>query len=367
MSRSLQLNDQAIIAVNNVEYPVIITSISPDRIVAGDYTLIFTANGWQVENYTLPHTVSFRAVNREQLLSGVSDVDRLILLDLDYRSLLAACTSDPFTNKICQDDFFWRQKVERDMGTEVMQNKPVGMSYREQYRTLTEGMSKADAIKNGRLDYLIMTVTNFPQTYEGENDSYFYWTDSLEAAEYGKINVLEWAQNHGITINSSTAELAARGGQINLLQWLYDRNISFDDKVFTSAIRGQHKNVIEWLLDRGIKPVNSADIAGVAVDTGDIDMLNFLETKGMLPDRNDFDGAVEEDLVDVVKWLIDRNIIPLNPGNIANSAMGNCNFVMLELLATHGILPDMEAYNFAYRSNSWKMIKWLRDHGIEPD
>ena len=40
----------------------------------------------------------------------VQDTDRLVLVQLDYPSLLNACQVDVYMNSICRDDYFWMVK-----------------------------------------------------------------------------------------------------------------------------------------------------------------------------------------------------------------------------------------------------------------
>jgi len=302
MSRPIQRNDIAIITlgnntIGNVEYPLIITSVSSDRIIAGDRILIPTVNGWQIQDYRFAHKIRFEPY-REQLLTGVEDVDRLILLDLDYQSLQAACSTDPYTNKICRDDFFWRQKVERDMGYKVMINKLPGMSYREQYRTLIDGMTEDDAIRNGRLDHLIL------------NDHYLNQSDVALAAGYGWINILQWAEADGVLIDKRTANEAAAGGRINVLEWLFEKGIYPGDEGFIFAAANSRKNIINWLLNHGITPIDPRRIANKMVIEGNVNMLEWLKFKGMIPDAKAAAWAQINGTKDVVRWLNEQRIYP---------------------------------------------------------
>lgn len=354
MSRPVQPGDLAAIVVGNTEYPYVISSVSPDYITADRYALILTTDGWQVQDYITPHTVKFYS-GREQLLSGVKDVDTLILLDLDYKSLLAACSTEQYTNKICQDDFFWRQKVEKDMGSEVMKNKLPDMSYREQYRTLTEDMKMEEAFTNGRLDYIIYKKHAISDR------------DLLIAAMHGWINILEYTVNHGLLLPYNVTYAAVAGGQINVLQWLYNKNIPFTDGLLINAVDWQHKNVVEWLLNHGITPKYPANVANAAALGNNVDMLNFLESKGILPNEFGFIEAVENGHKDAVQWLMDHNIIGENPIRAANIAAENGDIGMLELLESRGIFPNEDGANLIVDGRYRKTVRWLAERGIYPN
>lgn len=59
---------------------------------------------------------------------------------------------------------------------------------------------------------------------------------SLGAAESGRIDVLLWAQEHGVVLNkSSICERAARGGHLDTLKWLRERGCPWDAGVLAFA------------------------------------------------------------------------------------------------------------------------------------
>lgn len=295
MNRPVQQSDLAIIIVEDVEYPLVITSVTPQRIIAGDYIIIPTINGWQVEDYDLPHSIKFQAAQiRDQLLTGVQDVDRLILLDLDYKSLIAACSSDQYTNKICQNDFFWQQKVIKDMGQEVMENKLPNMTYREQYQTLMDDMGEIDAIVRGRLDYLILTKLGPDFQLAGL------------AAMHGRVNILKWAEQHGLILDTAMANAAAKMGKINVLDWLYEKGIYPDEIgiIWTRSI--YERSVIEWLLNHKDIPIDMQKIIAHLISDNDTELLDLLESYGVLPDQQNADTAIEYGDSKILKWFIDR-------------------------------------------------------------
>jgi hypothetical protein len=172
--------------------------------------------------------------------TGVRDVDRLILLNLDYKSLLAACSTDSHTNKICRDDFFWRQKVEKDMGSEVVKNKLPDMSCRDQYLSLINNMTGSKAFRHGRLDYIVWkTLYPFRPTVP---------------AYHGWINILEWMEKNGVKMDDLIMDAAIEGGRINVIEWLCERGIYPHSCAYNEAFRLGQLGVLRWLLGRGFVP-----------------------------------------------------------------------------------------------------------------
>ena len=93
MSRTIEVGDLAVVRVGDQDYPLKITGIVGAEIIAGDYRIVPIMGQWQVQNYPYPHTVAFYPKEAEErpTLTGVRDVDRLILLELSGPDLLKAC------------------------------------------------------------------------------------------------------------------------------------------------------------------------------------------------------------------------------------------------------------------------------------
>lgn len=53
---------------------------------------------------------------RESVLTDNPDTDTLILLELDYLSLIAACQANPYLYSLCQHPNFWTNKLVKDFG-----------------------------------------------------------------------------------------------------------------------------------------------------------------------------------------------------------------------------------------------------------
>jgi hypothetical protein len=270
--------------------------------------------------------IEFQAV-REQLLSGVTDVDQLILLNLNYRSLMTACSTDRYTNKICQDNLFWRRKVERDMGYEVMVNKLPEMGYREQYQTLVKkGIKLARAVEEGRLDYILYKNIKLDRK------------SCLQAASYGRINILEHITKTKGHIDYAAANFAARRGRIDVLEWLNERGVRPTNAVIESAPR----NAVKWLIDHDIIPGKPGAFANKYASRRDVEMLNFLYNKGILPNCVAFYDAMRDNNEVVAIWLMNHNIAGTNTVESANAAIDYGNIIVLELLASRGIFPTEE-------------------------
>ena len=73
------------------------------------------------------------------MFSGNKDTDKLILQELDDRSLLSACSTNSYFEQICKEESFWLNRLIRMHGEDVLILKPKfgKLSNREIYFRLT--------------------------------------------------------------------------------------------------------------------------------------------------------------------------------------------------------------------------------------
>src|SRR5579872_4354283 len=104
------------------------------------------------------------------------------LLRLPPKDLSSYCQSHRQVARVCQSDWFWKLKVDRDFYG-VSQYKPVGISYRQEYQDLFRTKNPNAAAQLGRLDILIAL------DHQGLHPD--QWGANW-AADHGHVNVLEW-------------------------------------------------------------------------------------------------------------------------------------------------------------------------------
>lgn len=135
MSRPIQTGDIA--KINDTPYRVeeltsqgILIALEEDP--QRQSLLILKDDRWQVYGYDQPHEVTFEAAP-VQFLTGILEMDQQILMNLDPASLFAACQTNQYAQALCSDDFFWKEKIQRDYGPGVIRLKPADISYQQQY------------------------------------------------------------------------------------------------------------------------------------------------------------------------------------------------------------------------------------------
>lgn len=117
------------------------------------------------------------------LPTHVPEIISQILLALDYKDLMNTCQTNKDFNEVCQDNYFWKLKVEQDYGT-VTEDKPSNITHRQQY-------------------FDLMTINN-----------------QLWAVEKGRLDILKWLARNNIHLDQYTVNWAAAHGQLKILKWL---------------------------------------------------------------------------------------------------------------------------------------------------
>ena len=359
MSRTIQLGDLALISVGGQQFSSPITSIDSSGIHASQYTIIPLNNQWQVQGYHLPHTVTFYQVTREinYPFTDVYDINKEILLGLDYQTLGRACRANASINTICEDDRFWREKVRRDFGVEKY--KPEEITYQRQYRELVKATNYVPAIKDNRLDILI-ALEKKGIALSREED---YLIDHVNrAAGEGHLQVLEWLAVRNILPTKRGVDYAAENGYLQVLEWLATRNILPTRAGAVMAAENGHLEVLKWLATMNILPTQYG--ANLAVRNGHLEVLKWLATRDILPTRTGANLAAMNSHLQVLEWLVARNILPTQEG--VDFAAEKGQLEVLKWLAVRNILPTQRGADWAAMNGHLEVLEWLVARNILP-
>jgi len=168
-----------------------------------------------------------------------------ILLSLDDASLGRVCQTDTYVNSICQDDWFWRLRVERRFGAEVVQHKPRDETFFQQYQYLLRTSDPNEESWKDRLDALmVLNQRGVRPSVLGVN-----W-----AAVDGHLQILDWLWTRGVRPGVLGANLAARNGRLQVLDWLDQRGVRPDVHGADWAEAKGQTQVLQWLAQRGVYP-----------------------------------------------------------------------------------------------------------------
>lgn len=247
------------------------------------------------------------------------DTLALILLELDYPSLMEACRVNQQLQQICHNEAFWHQKLLRDFHQDLPRTDT---GYRQQYEQLYYAQLSPNRMAlEGRLDSLkkIYQYTGRLPTSQGAD----------YAVANGHRDVVEWLIQHGVLPTSVGADLALDRTNWSMLRLLKSHGIQpmenklvgwaggsapttletlfsifpLTDRLANRAVfhASSVGNVpaLEWYAQRGYFPAESL----VAADQGHVNVLQWLYDHGMPPRFQHIKSAVLAGHLPVLNWL----------------------------------------------------------------
>ncbi len=359
-------------------------------------------NKWNVQNYLEPHEVTFRYQYIE--LTGIEEIDILILLELDADDLRNLC-NDNLSN-LCHNEKFWMFKVIKDFGQEVFQNKPPNETYKQQYWYLQQTFEKQNLlkpIKENRLDAILVLeplIPNLQGAYKQAVANYASVIGNLRVLELLKKydifpfvfyspedkpaprrEVLEWAllqdqiskdqiylsavsngyldiiiklDNMGFQPNNKTIKRAFERGRIEILEWLLSKGFGNLVHRYSQATIFGHLHVLNWMIDNGLLNINDQRklirIAKIAASYGHINILEWLEQMNIYP--NDIKVLTPYlDMRDSINWI------------------GKFTIPTLEWLKLRNLLPSTLDISNVFvqilHSKDFSLLNWLEENKIE--
>ena len=191
------------------------------------------------------------------------------MLFMDYKTLTDFCSTNTAFSIACQDDYFWKMKVERDFGM-VTQYKPNNITYRQQYKELMNATDPDKAAGDGRMDLLI----NFAR-----KDLHPMKGGANLAAENGHLDVLKWlVETFRVYPDIDGALKAAEKGRLDVLQWMAGIEDGYiDEEVVNMAAEYGHLDIVKWIASsKGLYPDEEGIMRAAA--SGHVELINWVDS-----------------------------------------------------------------------------------------
>jgi ankyrin repeat protein len=279
----------------------------------------------------------------DQVQSGnddlLSQLPTELLLDLTLRFLkppdiLRLCqVSQVFNERLCQNDYVWKQLYQRDIST---QQRPQSGMYRSAYQTIQHYIQQ-HTINDNRVyaathgyEKLFDTLIRLDPLHKD------YFVPLTKAAKNGHLDIVRRIiALTGQDIFWTALTLAAVHGHRPIVDYMlhYANEIPIDldealNEALISATSGGHRDLVNELIRRGANDYNGALLK--AAEKGYTDIVNDMVSHG----ANDYNEALLRAVFgghrDIVNYIISRG------ANAFNEAM--------ELAAINGhqdIIDDM--------------------------
>lgn len=201
-------------------------------------------------------------------LTGIAEVDRIILSELDDNLLSHICSFNKYFFSLCQDDNLWRAKVVKTYGEEVASYKPAHFTFRQQYWDLKKGsVILTYIIRDHRYDKILAYHKYF------HSDP----TLVLQAIEEGDLPLLKFLDAHGFYIAVTEPSGPGKNGNKELVLWLQNKGFVVDSQLSLSALYYNNLELAEWLWSLGFIPSHM----DLMLLRGKNEILDWLTNKGI--------------------------------------------------------------------------------------
>lgn len=183
------------------------------------------------------------------------------------------------------------------------------------------------------------------------------YTPYITLVTHNKLDLMKMLYNAGYTrFDDMTFSFAIQSGNIEMLEWLYDNGCTLDGDTFNAAIRDGNFDVMEWLKNKQCPQYG--DCYNVAAMKG-IEYLEWLYNNGCRLDSDIFSEAIRDGNFELMEWLKDKKCEW--DGFCYNvAAMKGIEYIRwLE----HNGCPSYPHEEFYYHNGCPKVLKWLHKRG----
>src|SRR5690625_4584774 len=178
-------------------------------------------------------------------LTGVYELDLIILLYLDVDSVISISAVDRYLNVLSYDNTVWRDVIERYLTETIIDWIPKSHSYREVYVYLNTS-TITDFMDDRRIDGILYHIDNGHALPINE----FFSRCSTETV-YTVLSLLY--------DNRETMSIAVRHNRLDILKRIKEK-IPMSIVEYTTS-RGKH-TIVKWLLKNGLYPdITSTNLA----------------------------------------------------------------------------------------------------------
>jgi hypothetical protein len=160
------------------------------------------------------------------------------------------------------------------------------------------------------------------------------------AASSGSVEALKWLEKRDLLYTNTALFQAAKFGFVDVLDYtvnVYNEYCEMEDDLLAEAARYGHLGAVEWLFEHDA-PYDADQICGDAAESGDLQLVQFVQSKGGQINENTLQDAAwrghlalcqhlhseqcpwHTDAVaaagcaghiEVVKWLVEQGWLPL--------------------------------------------------------
>lgn len=273
--------------------------------------------------------ISSRSISSSKFLTGIDDVDRVILLNLDDKSLLNACMSNKRSADISTNDNFWNQRIQHIYNVDLSDYKKEN-TYKEVYRILRENKDSKhseleEVSKRGYFPLVKQLIEEDKLKDHLHNNGVLGW-----AARNGHLQIVKYLIEEAEVKFHITDELAlfwaAHTGQLTILKYLIGAGAEYNYRILRTAATDGHLSIVKYLIEELDVDIDDDDknySIAVAAENGHISIVKYLNEIIKVHTWLDFSlsMAAQHGHLHVVKYLVEETGANSHDGEALNLAV----------------------------------------------
>lgn len=287
------------------------------------------------------------------------DVIPLILSHLECKNILECSTINGDFAFVIQDESFWRDRTITLYGTDPIELKPQGVTFKSQHIYIQRANSEM-AARDGRIDALSckrISSDNIKHALEGRQLETIKWLESkvlyyssITDVIKGGVEIIKHYINKGYNYDNY-AYIAIENGDMETFQWFIQKGHVVNDLDFTQCLRHKKIKMASWIRDN-YKVY--ADVKSLVIDDC-AEGLRWLNEK-LDPDLHH--SVIYHDSKNIFLWLMERNEIDLDMAE--ELAVEEESFGILQCMLDKGVLTEKYFYLKEYLYTPYKTrLDWL--------
>jgi hypothetical protein len=246
---------------------------------------------------------SVKAVKYSNFLTGMKDVDLLILSKLDYQTLLSLHFVNKYVYKLLSNESFWKNKLDSLLCIFPFLcdiNKLRGNISNKDLYFIFSVYTKLIIVENGKIVAPKGPVIVKPGIIVGTHS--FNITQATEMAiAKNYVNVVKYFISEGFWESNVGLMAAAKAGHRNLVNFFISRGANYWNNAMVEAAKSGHRELVYFFVDKGAHCWDEG--LEVAVKCEDKELIHFFLSK----DRSYYSYAVqlakENGKQEIVKYL----------------------------------------------------------------
>ena len=320
---------------------------------------------------------SIKEYGKTDKLTGIKDVDLLILKELSDKDLFQMCLVNKSVNRACKDEYFWRERFLKTFSNsqELLKYKKEGETWRQYYLKFiyytSEYNAKPHLIRqasfDGDLSLVVYAALKDPNSIHTLGDL------PLQLANQGGYyDIMKFLISKGSIVNVNNGTILiwnCAHGTFDIVKFLVEHGAdihSQEDAPIRWAAKGNKIDMVKYLIEKGanIHPKNEEVLRWFS-KKGDVEMVKYLIGQGAIP--NPESRAVEEAIngghLNLVQYFLENGFdteYNLDNNYLMKVAVNSFSLPVVKYLVGRGYPVTSEIIEEAKKKGYIQIVDFLK-------